>query len=351
MERVSYKWTLEQADFTKDKGKVFSCFSGGGGSTMGYKLAGFDVIGCNEIDKRMMSVYLKNHNPKYSYLEGIQTLKSREDLPIDLFDLDILDGSPPCSSFSMSGNRGKDWGKEKVFREGQSKQVLDTLFFDFIDLAKKLQPKIVVAENVMGLLQGGAIKYVAEIYKQFESAGYYLQHFILDAATMGVPQRRQRVFFIGLRNDLAGQFLTQTDLFFEQPQLNLEFNGKPIPFAEIEDKTDTSTITHTAYSKYWALVKEGESFDKVHPKGHFFSDNKADPAKPIPTILADNHGTWHYSVQRRLNDSELIKAASFPSDYNFCGQDVKYIVGMSVPPLMIYGIATQLYRQWICKFT
>ena len=130
---MNYNWTLKDAVFTKDKGKVFSCFACGGGSTMGYKLAGFDVIGCNEIDPKMMKAYVENHNPKYSFLEGIQTFKLREDLPEELFNLDILDGSPPCSSFSMAGNRESDWGKEKKFREGQAEQVLDTLFFDFID--------------------------------------------------------------------------------------------------------------------------------------------------------------------------------------------------------------------------
>ena len=149
----NYEWTLADAKFTKDKGKVFSCFACGGGSTMGYKLSGFDVLGCNEIDPKMIAAYKKNHNPKFAFCEPIQTFKLREDLPQELFELDILDGSPPCSSFSMSGNRGADWGTEKQFREGQAKQILDTLFFDFIDLAKKLQPKIVVAENVEGLLR------------------------------------------------------------------------------------------------------------------------------------------------------------------------------------------------------
>ena len=163
-----YKWTLKDAVFTKDKGKVFSCFACGGCSSFGYKLAGFDVIGCNEIDPKMMEAYKANHNPKYAYLEPIQTFKMREDLPQELYELDILDGSPPCSSFSMAGNREKDWGKDKVFREGQAMQVLDTLFFDFIDLAKKLQPKVVVAENVKGLLLGEAKAYVRQIYREFD---------------------------------------------------------------------------------------------------------------------------------------------------------------------------------------
>ena len=121
--RYPYEWILADAKFTKDKGKVFSCFACGGGSTMGYKLAGFDVLGCNEIDPKMIEAYKTNHKPKYAYLEPIQSFKLRNDLPKELYNLDILDGSPPCSSFSLSGNREKDWGKEKKFREGQADQV------------------------------------------------------------------------------------------------------------------------------------------------------------------------------------------------------------------------------------
>ena len=106
-----YRWSLEDAVFTKDKGKVFSCFACGGGSTMGYKIAGYDVIGCNEIDPRMMKCYETNHHPQYSYLEDIRDLVKRNNLPEELYHLDILDGSPPCSTFSMSGLREDAWGK------------------------------------------------------------------------------------------------------------------------------------------------------------------------------------------------------------------------------------------------
>ena len=74
----NYNWKLKDSVFTKDKGSVFSCFACGGGSSMGYKLAGFDVVGVNEIDPRMMEVYKINHNPKYSYLEGIQDFQTKK---------------------------------------------------------------------------------------------------------------------------------------------------------------------------------------------------------------------------------------------------------------------------------
>lgn len=352
--RYPFEWTLKDAKFTKDKGTVFSCFSCGGGSTMGYKLAGFDVIGCNEIDLKMMSAYIANHNPKYSYLEPIQTFKNRTDLPKELYNLTILDGSPPCSSFSIAGNREKDWGKDKKFREGQAMQVLDTLFFDFIDLAKKLQPKIVIAENVKGLLMGNAKSYVIEIYKQFEAAGYYVQHFLLDASKMGVPQRRERVFFIALRKDLAKPFLQQKDMFTISPHLELFFNEKPITYGEIEKDLGyyckKSEVIYPSWAKRYPNVKPGYCFSDSG-KG-MFNCNKLDKSAVTPTIVAkyDGGGSFHYSELRKMNGTELRLAGTFPLDYNFIGLPVQYLIGMSVPPIMTANIATEIYNQWISKF-
>lgn len=350
--RFNYNWTLKDAVFTKDKGKVFSCFACGGGSTMGYKLAGFDVIGHNDIDKKMIEVYKENHNPKFSFLESITTFAKRKDLPKELYELDILDGSPPCSSFSMAGNREKDWGKEKVFREGQAEQVLDTLFFDFIDLAKELKPKIVIAENVKGLLMGEAKQYVRKIYDEFDKAGYYCQHFLLDASKMGVPQRRERVFFICLRKDLASNFLYWQDMFTEIPKLELNFKEQEIPFKEIEDKTDFNTLNHLAVSKLWDLCLPGNSFSTVHEKGSFFNGSKSDKERTLPTLTANPGGTrgvWHYNIKRPINNLEIKKAGSYPLDYNFLKLQTIYLIGMSVPPIMTAQIATEVYNQWLSK--
>lgn len=324
--KFPYNWTLKDAIFTKDKGKVFSCFACGGGSTMGYKLAGFDVLGCNEIDPKMIEAYKENHNPKYAYLEPIQTFKLRKDLPKELYELDILDGSPPCSSFSMAGNREKDWGKDKVFREGQAMQVLDTLFFDFIDLAKELEPKIVVAENVEGLLLGNARSYVIEIYKEFENAGYHVQHFLLDASKMGVPQRRKRVFFIALRKDLSDKFMIQKDMFTFKPNIEMSFNEKEIPvklFAEFQDK------------------KPRQNYSEKR-----FGDVILDLNRAAPTVTS--------GVRFWLNDKQIFKpicynlVGSYPTDYKFSTDNI-YMIGMSVPPVMTAQIASNIYDQWLSK--
>jgi DNA (cytosine-5)-methyltransferase 1 len=355
--RFPYEWTLADAKFTKDKGTVFSCFACGGGSTMGYKLAGFDVLGCNEIDPKMIEAYKVNHNPKYAYLEPIQTFKLRKDLPKELYNLDILDGSPPCSSFSMAGNREKDWGKEKKFREGQAEQVLDNLFFDFIDLAKELQPKVVVAENVSGLMMGSAKDYVKRIYTEFKNAGYQLriEPYLLDASTMGVPQKRRRVFFIALRNDLAPKFMEQVDMFQSAPKLELNFNEPKIPFKKASRPNDFRF--DSKYFEKWQQIELGKSLGDYQKSG--FGAIKVHPDFPCPTICANQRkrsmsGLLHPSECRSLSDIEFCLCGTYPKDYSFLNEKnenfVGYIIGMSVPPVMIANIATEIFNQWISKF-
>lgn len=353
--KYPYNWTLKDAVFTKDKGKVFSCFACGGGSTMGYKLAGFDVLGCNEIDPKMIEAYKTNHNPKYAYLEPIQTFKNRTDLPKELYNLDILDGSPPCSSFSMAGNRDKDWGKEKKFREGQADQVLDTLFFDFIDLAKELQPKVVVAENVKGLLLGNAKEYVKEIYKQFDAAGYYCQHFLLNASKMGVPQRRERVFFICLRKDLAKDFLYWQDMFTEVPKIEMEFNEKEIPFKDFDSGKPGHPLPPCLIKDdNYINCNNGESMGnymrRTIGKEKYFSYKKIDPNRSLSTILAAyDSGEFRTDMPNFLHYEDLINGGSYPNDYNFLKLKHKYLIGMSVPPVMTAQIASNIYEQWLSK--
>ena len=352
---IKYEWNLKDAKFTKDKGKVFSCFSCGGGSTMGYKLAGFDVIGCNEIDKKMMEVYKTNHNPKLSYLESITTFKDRDDLPDELYNLDILDGSPPCSSFSMAGNREKDWGKDKKFREGQAEQVLDTLFFDFIDLAKKLKPKVVIAENVTGIMYGNAREYVKKIYKEFKEAGYELriEPYLLDASKMGVPQKRKRVFFIALRNDLAGNFMEQIDIFQSAPKLDLNFNEEPILFSSIKNLFGKNkslgerlkpNFDYCIKNKCKDFAKYNEVFENKRANFNWrlvFNNQVPDTITGGAKLIKED-ATY-------MNDSELCQIGSYPLDYNFLKNKAEYLIGMSVPPLMTAKIADRVFNQWLNK--
>jgi DNA (cytosine-5)-methyltransferase 1 len=353
--KYNYRWTLKDAVFTKDKGKVFSCFACGGGSTMGYKLAGFDVLGGNEIDPKMMDAYVTNHKPKYAFLEPIQTFKLRDDLPQELYDLDILDGSPPCSSFSMAGNREKDWGKEKKFKEGQAKQVLDDLFFDFIDLAKKLQPKIVIAENVKGLLLGEAKQYVRRIYKEFNEAGYYCQHWLLNASKMGVPQRRERVFFIAMRKDLAMPFLEQKDMFTQAPKLQLEFNDREIPFKEVFNNYCDRPISEH-YQRFWDIRINGDidfsnSSERMGKNKNAQFQYKYLYMNKVANTITAGEQCVLFDYPRYRNFDELCECGSYPKDYDFRKNKPEYLIGMSVPPIMTARIADEVYDQWIKKLS
>lgn len=353
--RFPYEWTLKDANFTKDKGTVFSCFACGGGSTMGYKLAGFDVLGCNEIDPKMIEAYRTNHNPKFSYLEPIQTFKLRKDLPKELYNLDILDGSPPCSSFSMAGNREKDWGKEKKFREGQAEQVLDNLFFDFIDLAKELQPKVVVAENVSGLMMGSAKDYVKRIYTAFQEAGYQLriEPYLLDASTMGVPQRRKRVFFIALRNDLAPQFMEQVDIFQSAPKLNLIFNEKEIQFKKVHELNSKERKLTGEALRLWndriETDQDLENVSKREGRPNFMFNHKFLKMSKVSNTITGSDNCCLYEEPRYRSKKELMRCGTYPQDYNFLKLKPEYLIGMSVPPVMTAQIATEIYNQWLSK--
>lgn len=334
----SYKWKLSDLETVKSNGKiVFSCFACGGGLSMGYKMSGYKVIGINEIDQRMVNVYRANLDTDHVYNEPIQIFKNRENLPDELYNLDILDGSPPCSTFSGSGNREKDWGKEKKFREGQAKQVLSDLFFDFIDLSKKLKPKVVVAENVKGMLVGHARGYTKEVMKRFKDAGYRMQLFLLNSATMGVPQKRERVFFIGLRND------------FDLPKLKLYFDEDPIYFKDIdlgdtvECKYITSQYQRGVFDRSDPLTGRTKSQKSDNTIGHYY---RPVPNRILPTIKATQRH-FYKSGQTWLHDDEVKLASSFPMDYNNLDEDVNYMCGMSVPPLMIHRISNEIHSQWL----
>jgi DNA (cytosine-5)-methyltransferase 1 len=329
--KFPYKWNLVDSypakGIEKHNLKVFGTFICGGGSTMGYKLAGYNHLGGVEIDPPIADIYKTNHHPKYLYLEDIRDFANKDKFEEELYNLDILDGSPPCSSFSMAGNREKDWGKEKVFREGQANQRLDDLFFDYIKLAKKLQPKVVIAENVKGMLAGNAKVYVKKIKEAFIDAGYQVQLFLLNSATMGVPQKRERVFFICQRNDLR------------LPQLKLSFNEKSILFKDVSDDNDKSCDLTDTYIKYWHKAKEGECVGKFQQKKKIKLDNVSN------TIVATG-SHFHPKYCREINDNECKLIGSFPLDYNFKKIDVKYLIGMSVPPIMTAQISYQIYLQW-----
>lgn len=342
IESKDWNWTFKDYPPTNNL-KVFSCFACGGGSSMGYKLAGYEVIGDLEIDKRINSIYVKNHNPKYNFNLDIREFNNipNNELPQELFELDILDGSPPCTTFSMCGLREKTWGKKKKFKEGQKEQTLDDLSFIFIETVNKLRPKFVVIENVEGIMNGKAWKYVQNIYSNFQSIGYKVKHWLLKGKDMGVPQKRHRVFFIATRLDI------------DIEKLNMSFTYKPILFEQVKSPNGIK-ITSENLNTLISYAKKGDrnlqdACLRQRGTGSYFNYCLVYDEQVAPTLTAHcNNIRW--DQKSLLSKQDIINLATFPQDYDFQTESldsVTYICGMSVPPIMIKRIAERLKKYLI----
>lgn len=342
--RFPYLWRL--ADGYPAKGiephgcKVFGTFICGGGSSMGYKLAGYHHLGGVELDPSIAAIYKQNHHPEHLYIEDIRDFNKRTDLPEELYQLDILDGSPPCSTFSTAGSRDDAWGKEKQFAEGQKLQRLDDLVFVYCNTIEKLKPKVCWLENVSGLVKGNAKAYAKAICKRLDEIGYNVQVFLLNGATMGVPQVRERVFFIGLRKD------------FHLPKLVLNFNEKPILFKEIKDCTGRPIDTEDSLNIWKRRKPSDNSFCDTTQRE--FGETRRFNVKYIKDdqILKTLNATTnhpHYSEPVWLSRTEMLKGSSFPIDYNAEDGKIMFLTGMSVAPIMSAQIAYQIYKQWLSK--
>lgn len=344
--RFDYRWKLADGypapGIVPNGCKVFGTFICGGGATMGYKLAGFNHLGGVEIDPTVAKVYAANHHPKHLFIEDLRKFNERTDLPDELYDLDILDGSPPCSTFSTAGQREKAWGKKKVFREGQQAQTLDDLVFIYCDTIAKLKPRVCLLENVSGLVRGNAKSYCKRILDRLDEVGYNMQVFLLNAATMGVPQARVRTFMVGIRKDLG-----------VKTKLNIAVNEPPILFSEIRDRSDYNNRKLTDYmTNIWKKRQKTDLSMKdilMREKGKYslFNHVFIHDDKVCPTITTKDGVMYLYECPRVLNHNERILASSFPSDYDFLGGASYFYTGMSVSPVQMAHIASAIWEQWL----
>lgn len=341
--KFPYKWRLSDgypANGIEPNGlNVFGTFVCGGGSTMGYKLAGFNHLGGVELTPHYSELYRGNHKPELFYEQDIRPFNKRKDLPKKLFNLDLLDGSPPCASFSVSGAKDKLWGKVKDY-EGV-KQKTDDLLQHYADTVLLLSPKVFLTENVSGLIKSNAKWYLKEFVKRFDGK-YKVQVFSLNAASMGVPQMRQRVFIIGIRKEL---YRKELNLTFNEPQISFEQATKEFW------NMGGDGIERFSIFKQWKEIDYPK--ENMHHKKRF---NLKRPFlnKPCNTLSEKMSITGAASVchplqPRKLNKYEASVLQSFPLDYDFLDQNPLSCIGRSVPPVMVAQIAHQIYLQWFKK--
>ena len=221
---MRYKqYTLKELEESASRRRfnVVSFFAGGGGSSCGYKLAGGDMICVNEFQQVHADTYSANFPNTPVIVDDIRNVTGeRIRKIIGDVDIDILDGSPPCPPFSMSGTKQEGWGKEKMAYGWKQKNIED-LTFDQIRLVGELKPKVVVCENVKGLTMEYAREYLNRMILEFEEQGYYTDFQVMNGWQFGVPQKRERVFIVSIRKDVADtlgiNFLNFKSMVFPLP--------------------------------------------------------------------------------------------------------------------------------------
>jgi DNA (cytosine-5)-methyltransferase 1 len=340
--RFNYKWYLNDGFPAKGINfhgkKAFGTFVCGGGSTMGYKLAGYNHIGGVEFTDHFTKIYKENLDPECFYKQDINDFNKRNDLPDELYNLDLLDGSPPCAGFSTVGAREKSWGKETSYEDKFI--IKDDLVFTYCDTILKLKPKVFILENVTGLIKGNAKSYAKRIIIRL-SKKYNVQLFKLNAASMGVPQMRERVFFIGLKKDI------------KLPKLTLNFNERTIGFEEATRKFwDKGGMSIEKYAI-------GENWDEINYPNELYHQKRFSLCRPAmnrpcntltKTMSSQSAASVTHPLQKRkLNKWEASAIQSYPLDYNFLDQNPLNCIARSVPPVMMAQIAHKIYKQWLSK--
>lgn len=322
------KYAVESMEYinniVKNKYKVISTFSGAGGSSLGYKMAGFNVIWANEFIPAAQQVYATNHPSTKLNTKDIREVSHADILSeanLSVGELDIFDGSPPCASFSVAGNRDKDWGKVKSY--STTKQRVDDLFFEYIRLVKGVQPKVFIAENVPGLTFGAAKTYLQEILNQMSSVGYKVQYRILNAADYGVPQARKRLIFVGVRNDLS-----PIKYEFPTPSSSHYTTAEVLPWV--------TNATRPTNSEKW-----GERNFYNRP-AYTVTCNDAHKLKVLDKGSTD---------LRKISIEELKILSSFPEDFILTGSYSNQFerIARAVPPFLMKAVAQSVKESVLDK--
>ena len=360
----------------QNKFNVISLFAGGGGSSTGYRLSGGNVLCVNEFVEAARDTYRENYPYTKILSSDIKQLTGQDFLDataLEAGELDILDGSPPCSAFSVAGKlshstAGKHsdgWGQTKNYSDGKMVENIEDLFFEFLRVAKEIQPKVIIGENVAGLTVGEAKQYFNKIQNTFEEIGYDVSAKVLDSRYFGVCQTRTRVFFIGIRNDITEKigltFLNISSIFptGSKDVIPLGQALEGLEYDEEEVKMLTEKFSKTAYWRDTGS-KMPQNPDKVltgmdyHHKGHHFNLKRVSLKVPAPTLTAmgsndTTAGAFHWSEPRKLTIGELKRIQSLPDDFKLTGKwnQKSERIGRMVPPILLKEIADSVYEKVI----
>ncbi len=322
------------------KPKVVSLFSGCGGMDLGFKQAGYELVWANDFEKAACETYSINLGEHI--VHGDITELDLKLIP----DCDVMIGGFPCQDFSM------------IWKRGGLETDRGNLYKYFVKAVRLKKPKIFVAENVKGLLtanNGAAVKTITE---DFAKIGYKVSVDLYNFADYGVPQVRQRIFIVGVRNDVNWTFSKPEPTHDKETYVTA---GRAlVGVKKVRFNNEHQNIAEKT-KKMLKLIPEGGNFSdipKEHPlyvKGmisHVY--RRLHRSKPSTTIIAGGGGgTWgyHYEEPRPLTNRERARLFCYPDEFEFAGSitEVRKQIGNSVPPLAAKVLAEALYPAFVAS--
>ena len=333
----------EIAELPHNGFNVISTFSGCGGSSLGYKMAGYRVLAACEFIPAAQDTYRANSPNTPIIGDDIRDVTAErllETAGIEPGQLDILDGSPPCNSFSTAGLRDSGWGKVKDYSSGV-KQRTDDLFFEFLRIVDGVQPKVVVAENVPGLVAGRARNYFDAIMTRLDVLGYHAKAQVLEAQWLGVPQTRKRLIIVAVRRDLNRPPVFPRPLPYRY-SIREAFGGQDAlgvnGLLDAESGHNLELKPGTRIRQAWEKLPLG-----AKPVKKLYTLIRTHPDRPAPTITATTASSpTHGLSPRYFSLAELRRLASFPDDFELTGNHAERSerIGRAVPPVMMRAIAS-----------
>jgi len=314
--------------------RVASLFSGGGGTDIGLS-GGFSFLGKEYASNNIKIVYANDieESANKMFEENFNLKPDNRDIrkipTAEIPDFDILTGGFPCQSFSVSAQNPKRLG---------IKDERGLLFFEMVRILKEKQPKAFIAENVKGILSANNGEAFPLIIKEFENIGYNVSFKLLYAANYGVPQKRERVFIVGIRDDIDLSYL------FDEPPL--KSTDDYVPLSEILEKdiSDKYFFSERAVqgmlnSRTSKLMNKGRAQDITKPCNTVSSHLAKVSLNSTDPVLFEK------GKYRRFTPREVARIQSFPESYILSGSEgAQYrMLGNAIPPVMMWYVAKKLF--------
>lgn len=312
-------WAQHLAPRDASAPTVISTFAGCGGSSLGYSMAGFREALAVEWEQNAADTFRLNFPHVPLYHGDIAKLSVEECLRLAGVapgELDVFDGSPPCQGFSTAGKREMGDQRNQLFRE-------------FVRLLSGLRPRAFVMENVSGMVKGDFKIIFAEILRTLKACGYRVKVRLLNAMYFGVPQSRERMIFVGVRDDL-GVDPSHPSGWSEPVPVGVAWRGI--------DSAHHAPKASPLKRARWAETQVGSNHALR------FSLARLSMDRPSPTVqktASGSAGLMHQNEPRDLSREELARAGSFPDAFRFVGSwaDSLGRIGNSVPPLLTRSVA------------